>query len=264
MVRFMLRSGKYNRFYSLYTGSNFYWFPEHSDHDGEDLAYYMVPFTNSSQGSSGTEMEEVEKWFYTLAAFSAETKLALEESGTLMPTIQMLFRRTRVETDSDYLTGLAHANAFEDNENGHKMVRMANLMEPDTTPPMVQLDVVEETWSDDEVEFTTEVAVARHWKGDETQPRSITVDASDSFDPNGYPLSYHWTVIRGDPEAVRIALLDPEGSTATIELDWHEEEVLMIGSEERISTLAVVGVFVHNGVYFSAPAFVSSSTSDDR
>jgi len=263
MVRFMLRYGEPDTFYDLYTGSNFYWFPEHTDHDAEDLAYYMVPFTNCSQGSSGSEMDEVEKWLYALAALRPETKTALEESGLLMPALQMAFRRTRVATDSEYMSSSAHANAFDDVDNAHEMVRMCNLMQPDRLPPMVQLEVIEETWAAGEQEFTTPVAVARHWEGDEGTPRVMTVSAAGSFDAADLPLSYHWVIVRGDPELIRLTPLDELGTEMEIEFQWHAAETIDIGGTDRISTLAVVGAFVHNDVYFSAPAFVTSSTSDD-
>ena len=124
------------------------------------------------------------------------------------------------------------------------------------------LDVVEESWSAAEQEITTPVAIARHWEGDTSTARRIVVSAEASFDPAGRDLSYHLTVIRGDPAAVRITPQDGPGSIAEIEFDWHDEETLYIEGADRTSTLAVVGVFVHNGVYFSAPAFVTSSTME--
>jgi hypothetical protein len=263
MVRFMLRSGASPTFYDLYTGSNFYWFPEHHDHDGEDLAYYMVPFTNSSQGSSGSEMDEVSKWFYSLAALTPDTKTALAESGLLMPAIQMVFRRTRVASDSEYASPLAHANAFEDASNAHEMVRMVNLIEPGNLPPMVQLQVVDETWTLPEREITTPVAIARHWEGDTDTPRVIAVSAADSYDASDLPLSYHWVIVRGSEDVIQLTPLDERWTEVEIEFSWHAEETITIGSEDRVSTLAVVAVFVHNDYYYSAPAFVSSSTSDD-
>ena len=260
VVRYTLRTGWADLWTQLYTGSNFYWFPEHHDHDDADLAFYMVPFTNSSQGSSGSEMDEIGKWFYALAALTPETKTALKPSGTLMPTIQMISRRTRVDTDSDYLTGAAHANAYDNFDNAHAMVRMANHMGPDHIPPLAALSVVEETWTATEESFTTPLAIARRWDGDTGTARRIVVNATDSFDPNERPLSYHWFIIRGSEDAIRINSLAPDDSIVEIEFDHHPEETLTIGGAERTSTLAVVALFAHNGAYFSAPAFVTSST----
>jgi hypothetical protein len=263
MVRVKLRYGYAPTFHDLYTGSNFYWFPEHHDHDEEDLAFYMVPFTNSSQGSSGSEMDEVGKWLYSLAAMTSDAKDEMKGSGTLMPAIQMAFRRTRVATDSEYMTGEPHLNAYDNLDNGHQMVRLVNLIRADNVPPLCQLSVVEESWSMPEREITTADSIARHWEGDTDTPRTITVSAENSYDPNDRSLSYHWRVIRGDPEEVTITPLNDVESEVEIEFLWHEAETLMLGDAERISTLAIVAAFVHNDVYFSAPAFVTSSTSDD-
>ncbi|MBW2457861.1 MAG: hypothetical protein JRI68_25370, partial [Deltaproteobacteria bacterium] len=262
VVRYTLRMGWADQWYQLYRNSNFYWHPEHHDHDDADLAFYMVPIINSSQGSSGSEMDEVGKWFYSLAALTAETKTALKQSGTLMPTIQMISRRTRVTTDSEYLTGAAHANAYDNADNAHEMVRMANLMGPGNIPPLAELSVVDETWSQSEESFTTPVAIARRWDGNETTARTIVVDASGSTDPNDRPLSYHWAIIRGSESAIRITSQAPDDSIVEIEFDHHPEETLTIGGAERTSTLAIVACFAHNGAYFSPPAFVSSSTQE--
>jgi hypothetical protein len=56
--------------------------------------------------------------------------------------------------------------------------------------------------------------------------------------------------------------LGENGERAEIEIDFHSAEQIQIGSEERTSTLVSVAVFAHNGIYFSAPAFISSSTQD--
>ncbi len=260
VVRYTLRTGWADLWYQLYRGSNFYWFPEHHDHDDADLAFYMVPFTNSSQGSSGSEMDELGKWFYALAALTPETKTALKQSGSLMPTIQMISRRTRVDGDGDYLTGAAHANAYDNVDNAHAMVRMAHHMAPDAIPPVAELSVVEETWTAAEESFTTPVAVARRWEGDTGTARRIVVDGTDSFDPNDRALSYHWVIIRGSAEDIRISSQSPDDSVVEIEFDHHPEETLTIGGAELTSTLAVVALFAHNGAHFSAPAFVTSST----
>ena len=127
----------------------------------------------------------------------------------------------------------------------------------------IALEVIDETWTAPEREFTTPVAIARHWEGDTDTPRAITVSAAGSFDPNDRALSFHWVIIRGDPALIQLTPLDERWTEVEIEFDWHPAETITIGSEERVSTLAAVGVFVHNDVYFSAPAFVTSSTSDD-
>ena len=50
-----------------------------------------------------------------LAAFRPEVKQKLIETGTLMPTIQMLLRRTNkhLKDPKEYLTGKAHPTVFE-------------------------------------------------------------------------------------------------------------------------------------------------------
>ena len=166
-------------------------------------------------------------------------------------------------SDSEYASPLAHANAFDNVDSAHEMARMVNLIEPGNMPPMVRLEVVEETWTVPEQEITTPVAIARHWEGDTETPRVITVSAADSFDANDLPLSYHWVIVRGSEDVIQLTPIDERRTEVEIEFSWHDAETIDIGGEDRVSTLAVVAVFVHNDYYYSAPAFVSSSTSDD-
>ena len=87
------------------------------------------------------------KWFYTLAAFHPEVKQRLEESGLLMPTIQMIFRRSRVASDAEYLSGRAHPSVFGNSANRSAMETMARGIELGDIPPMVRLSVVEDSYT---------------------------------------------------------------------------------------------------------------------
>src|SRR2546425_10792004 len=83
----------------------------------------------------------------TLAAFLPDVKKHLTKTGTLMPTVQMIFRMPNkpVTTPELYLTGLAHPTVFEGGSvDPVKMVRLAHEMTSNNVPPMVQLRVVEE------------------------------------------------------------------------------------------------------------------------
>ena len=59
----------------------------------------------SSQGSSGSEIDEVQNFFRVLAAFKPAVKEKLKRMGLLMPVVQMIFRRARAGDDASYLSG---------------------------------------------------------------------------------------------------------------------------------------------------------------
>ncbi len=253
------------RVYDQYRSNDHYWYPEHRDHDDVDYFHGKMPSLSVSQGSSGSEMDEVKRFVYIMAALRPDTKRALVAAGLLMPTIQMIFRRSRVDSDAQYLTGAAHPSAFDNFDATLDMVQMANDISPDHIPPMAQLEVVDETYTTvdgkNEQWFTLPVSICRIFRGPEYTKR-IRVSAEASYDINGQPLTYHWVVLRGDPEHVRIQTVDEDGKIADIEIDYHPKTT--IGETTRLTNMVEVGVFVHNGVYYSAPAFVTSYTLDNE
>ena len=258
-LRWLISIGRAETLSQLYLENKFFWFPEHLDHDDVDKAHYMVPFTNNSQGSAGSEMEEVEKFLWAMAALPPETKATAIAAGTLMPAVQMIFRRTRVASDSEYLSGKAHANAYDDYDNALAMVQMAHFLEPAQVPAVAMLTVVEESWDmATEVVFTTPLSIARQWSGDTTRPRRIVVEAAASGASADAVLSYHWRVLRGDPAHVRISELEPDASRVEIEIDHHLEETVEVDGMPRLTKLVVVGAFVHDGAFLSAPSFITS------
>ena len=259
-LRWQISVGRANTLSQLYHQNKLFWFPEHTDHDDVDRADYMVPFTNNSQGSSGSEMDEVEKFLWTMAALSPDTKAAAITSGTLMPAVNMIFRRTRVASDTEYLSGKAHANAFDNVPNDWTMVRWAHLLGPSDVPPVAELSVIEEDWDmqTGEIGFTTPVSIQRKWKGNIQATRHMVVEAAAMGASAGATLSYHWRVLRGNPDAVRIIQDAPDDSRVQIEIDHHTEETVEVDGVPRLTKLVVVGAFVHDGRSLSAPSFVTS------
>jgi hypothetical protein len=76
-------------------------------------------------------------------------------------------------------------------------------------------------------------------------------------------LQFHWVVLRGDENKIHIRKLNAEGSQAELLVGYHERRPIAPGSP-RESNRVDIGVFVHNGVYFSAPAFVCFYTLDNE
>ena len=257
---------------SQYRSNQHYVYPAVFDLDADPSVAQIEPFcamqpgATQSVGKSGSDQNIVQKIVWTLAAFKPEVKQILHDNGMLMPTIQMIFRRTRVNSDEEYLTGKAHPAAFNDLDNGLEMVQMAYSIDTGNMPPLVQLAVVDTTfgsppqvnfnsgWTSSEIRYETPSSIATVFYGTE-KTKTITVSAADSFDLNNNPLTFQWRVLRGDPAKIRIIPTEPDGSEARIEFDWqplHEIE-----GSKHTSSLAVVGVFAHNGSFYSPPAFVT-------
>ena len=149
--------------YDQCTKNNLYIYPEHRDHDpGHNGVFFPAtgprdegygdmyptntPYLIISQGSSGSDQPYMRMMPHVLAAFRPEVKKKLTETGTLMPTIQMLFRSTNkhLKDPKEYLTGKAHPSVFEGSWLDElAMVEKAHALELNALPPMVQMRELE-------------------------------------------------------------------------------------------------------------------------
>lgn len=256
-----------------YVSNTLYVYPEHHDHDAVDFYPANWPYTLSSQGSSGSDRIFLRAIAMILAAFQPETRARLQAEGLVMPTLQMVFRRaqTGVRSDADYMSGPAQPTVFSKGAVAlPAMISFANSLSPDAIPPVVRLSVEREDFSGragllggSEKLFDTPSAIARLWRGPAWQHR-MEVSAAQTTDPNGRPLRFHWVLLRGDPERVRLMPLDERGLRARIVIDWQTPRPAPAGfaaappgAPGPMSDRVDIGVFADNGAQLSAPAFIS-------
>jgi hypothetical protein len=269
-----------------YTHNNLYIYPSHLDHNPGrngagagagygDLYPTNTPYLIASRGSSGSDQPFLLAVCQTLAAFRPEVKNKLVATGLLMPTIQMILRscNRNVPTKPDYLTGKAHPTVFEGSlVDGLRMARLAQDITLETLPPMVRIKVVSEEEPVNGRDFfdlpgrseklaDTPCVIARVWRG-AAGTRTMKVSAAGSADLNGRALTYEWVVLRGDRDTISIATADV-GRTAGITLSYPYRRPVARGSPLE-SNRVDIGVFVHNGAYYSAPAFVTFYGLDDE
>lgn len=257
--------------HAQYRGNNLYVYPEHQDHDpgpDGDVFPANTPYLLISQGSSVSDQPFLEAVFLTLAAFQPETKRRLVREGALMPAVQMILRASQqsLAGPDDYLTGRAHPTVFDaTNLNLTAMVRRAQAIAPDALPPVAQVRVVSDEAQAPGRDFfdfhpgerlhETPGAVAWVWRGLGGR-RRVVVSADSSYDPNGGRLRFEWAVLRGDPAGIAIRPLNERGSVVEIRLSWPERREVP-GSPGLPSGRVDVGLFVHNGHHWSAPAFLT-------
>lgn len=246
-----------------------YVFPAHKDFTDEagDLFPANTPYLLVSRGSSGSDRPFLEAIAMILAAFRPDTKARLVDSGLVVPTVQMVFRRSLqdVRSREAYFSGAAHPAVFDGQRiNLARMVSLANAITPADIPAEARIRVIGEDTGREGTDFfgqglseqlfDTPGAVARIWRSGAWR-RTMTVSAEDSFDANGRPLAFHWRLLQGDPDRVRITPL-AGGAQARITLDWHDP--FPISEETPLTTARVdIGVFADNGAHDSAPAILS-------
>ena len=266
--------------YEQYRRNNHYVYPEHRDHDvgrngrGGYGDVYMAntPYLIISQGSSGSDKPFLRAIACTLAAFRPDVKARLVEEGLLMPAFQMIFRMCNkgVRDENTYRTGKAHPTAFPgETLDVLGMVKMAHDITLETIPPMVQLTVLEEDEYAAGVDYfeppglveklaDTPAAIARVVRA-RRYLRKMVVSARDSFDVNDRDLTCRWAVLRGDRSRIKIVPRDKRGFVVELHVPFHERRPIYEGAELESSRVDI-GVFVHNGVHFSAPGFVTFFT----
>jgi hypothetical protein len=268
-----------------YKGNNLYIYPECNDcrpgHNGRngdfgDLLPTNTPYLIIPHGNSSSDQPFMRAVAFTLAAFRPEVKRKLIETGTLMPTLQMILRSTskQLMTPQEYLTGKAHPTAFLGSAlDPLRMVRLAHEITIETLPPVVRMSVVEEDVAENVRDFfepagvserlaTTPEVIARIWRGKSGRRRMI-VSAANSYDLNKSPLTFTWVVLRGDANQVRINPRNTAGSEVEISLPFHPRRPVTPGGPLE-SNRVDIGVFVHNGTYHSAPGFVTFYTLDNE
>jgi hypothetical protein len=256
--------------YNQYLNGSLNWYPSVRDYEAADPAdydesFFMTPYTGLTFGHSGSDRQKVQHSFYILAALRPDVKAKLKEKKLVLPTLQMIYRRGRVASEAEYLTASAHPSAFSDTDKDLDMAKLANSIQVSTIPPMVQLKVLSENFSPNpsqmfftpyfsEQVFTTPDSIARVYRSWDTE-KKMTVSMDDSFDINGRPLTYEYKVLRGDDTLISIHKLNASGSQA--EITFKRQGVRLIGVDQRTSDLFIVGAFVSNGAFYSAPAFIT-------
>lgn len=263
----MTRSPGALKAFQAYAANQIYVYPEHRDHDAVDLYPANWPYMFISEGSSYRDQPILQAVAMILAALRPDTRAMLEERRLIAPTVQMVFRRaqTSVRSRAAYLEGDAHPSVFGPEAiQLTRMIALANSLKPEDIPPMVELSVTSEQFSDkagldqrSERLFDTPSAIARVWRGPDFS-RQMVVSAARTQDPNGRALTFDWVLLRGDPAHVRIVPLDAAGTAARLEFDWQEARPVS-ARDPRLTSRVDIGVFAWNGVHDSAPAFVSVS-----
>jgi len=264
--------------FAQYMSNHLYFYPEHRDHDpghngasngGHGDVYAMnTPYLIISQGSSGSDRAFMNAVAATLAALRPEVKAPLTKNNVVMPVVQMIFRMSNktLKQPSDYLTGIAHPTVFDSKHLDEvKMVKLAQELTKETLPPIAGLKVVQEDKpvvgrdyfdaGEREAMIDTPCAIARvvrstsYW-------RRMVVSAEPSKDLSGKPLTYHWAVLRGKADEIKINKLNDQGSTVELLIPYHERMPISPGNEIE-SNRVDIGAFVHNGTHYSPPAFVT-------
>jgi hypothetical protein len=265
-----------NRFLAQqYLSNNLFIYPEHQDHDigangvggYGDLLPLNTPCLLISQGSSFTDQPFLRALLSATAAFRPETQKILIEKRLLCPTLQSIFRRSNkmVQTPEDYFSGKAHPVVFDATQiDEAKMIQIAHDMTPETIPPVVVMQVIEETKIEAGKNFfelpgaypwqlsDTPASIARILRGNETE-HGMLLSFDKTLNLTKKPLTMRAQVLQGDPRFVRIDNSEGKG-VMRLRIRWQPPVITATGiRSHRID----IGIFADNGASISAPAILS-------
>jgi hypothetical protein len=260
------RGGSITPVGALWEQSKLFLWPEHRDHGHTDFLPWQTPTFVLSQGSSGSELDEVGKLLHILAALAPDVRAALHDGHLLMPALVMLHRRARLTTDVAYLDPSSHTPALADADVGREGIQLAASVRPDELPPLAALTLESATVPPDwttagvlQLETGPYAMVWSAYNAPAAPPAgtlSIVVDlAPASRDAGGRELAFFARVMRGDAEHVRVTQLSP--SRFQIDAEWPASVTETVNGQPRASARATVAVVAHNGLWMSAPVFVS-------
>lgn len=225
---------------------------------GNNTAFIpSTDLTNEKPNAAEAQRELTELILAAFAAFTPETKEAIERNGLLVPTIQRLLRQSQ-KGAPDYFSAAAHPTAFDPKRiDKEAFLKAAHALTPATLPPPLALSVRMERAPLVGVEFfdavgsealaDTPQCITRVFRGT-ARWRSLTVAAQAPG------CSFRWFIVGGDPEKIRIKPLTSDGALTTLEVAWHAPYT-RDGRPSRRVDLACVAVRPDGTV--SAPAFVS-------
>ena len=260
--------------YLQYRANQLYVYPSVHDYSAKtgDAFTANTPYTLVSLGKSRSDKPFLHAVANILAAFKPDVKKDLIARKLLMPTVQMVFRRglKGVESDGDYLSGKAHPVVFDGERiDREKMIRLANGLESADIPPMVALSVLEESdisggppgMNPKGVVFDTPSALGRVMF-DKGESKRLVVDASGTDANGGSSLQFHWVVLEGDRDRIRITP-QKNGSAAEIVVPWHGTRPSANAPEIKTNRVDI-GVFAQSGKSISAPAIISIYNDPSR
>lgn len=248
----------------LFDANMLSFWPEHRDHGMRDYYQWQAPFFVLSQGSSGTELDEVNKSLLAMAILRPAVRAALAEDGLVAAVIASLLRRSRVGSDLELMTQEGQVVALRDADNLATMLAMAAAIREGELPPIAEVTAdatgIPAAWmfgpsqtSDYAVGWApfavpTETPAGRF---------TVTVDLSGSRDPEDEALSFFPVLLRGDPDDVVITRANEEGTEWSIEGSHPTDRTIATGAHDRIVSRVTVGFFPHDGMWLGAPALVS-------
>ena len=253
-----------------YLNNQSYVYPQHHDYlptIAGDVFPSRTPYLYISPGSSWTDQPILAALASALAAMRPETKDELVRRHLLSPVLQYLVHSSLkgVTRRADYLTPAAHPPIIDGTAiDTLRLVEAAHALATNALPPLAGLRLAREVGAGT-TPFTdffaaapgerlldSPFAIARVFRGMKFT-RKYTLEATPVNPTPDKKLKYHWVIVQGDEERIRILPRTDDGRVADIEIDYQGP---VFGTPFGVQSSRVdIALVADDGLFFSPPAF---------
>jgi hypothetical protein len=192
-------------------------------------------------------------------AMPEATRKVMFEKRLLVWTMQRLFREAQ-RGAKDIFDPIAYPTAFDPKRMDREvLIQKAKALTPETLPPMFRILMLDEKQPVRYVDYFDETNSERF--GDTSMSvsrivRDLAYTRKMTLIANGEPgLTYHWFVVNGQSDKIRIQSLEAANTKVEIEVDWHGVYNNREGLPTRRVDIACVAQRADGTT--SAPAFLS-------
>ncbi len=253
-----------------YLNNQSYVYPQHHDYlptIAGDVYPSRTPYLYISPGSSWTDQPILAALASAMAAMRPETKDELVRRHLLSPVLQYLVHSSLkgVTRRADYLTPAAHPPIIDGTAiDTLRLVEAAHALTTNALPPLAGLRLTREVGAGttpftdffdaapSERLLDSPFAIARVFRGMKFT-RKYTLEAMPVNPTTDKKLKYHWFVVQGDEERIRILPRTDDGRVADIEIDYQGP---VFGTPFGVqSSRADIALVADDGLFFSPPAF---------
>lgn len=255
-----------------YLNNQIYVYPQHHDYlptIAGDVFPLRTPYMYISHGSSWTDRPIMNALAAALAAMRPETKALIIRAHLLAPVMRYLIHSSQKDIfrRSDYLVPSSHPLVM----NGERidmarLVEAAHSLTTNSLPPVVGLRIVGEEGAGriPGVDFfdlaagerlaDTPFAICRVFRG-MAYTRKYTLQAAPVNFRADKGITYHWILVQGDGDKVRIKPRDDTRSVVDVEVDYHE--VPFDTPFGMPSSRVEIALVADDGTHYSPEAFFS-------
>ena len=228
--------------------------PEHQDYDEKDWFKINNPYRVVSQGSSGSEGEELLRCLAIIRAIRSEVLQWMVDNKRVGDILTYLMRSNRF---GGYLDPMVHQPVVNNWSTSQADLDLASSLTLDTIPPTLKIIVLSDSldqrnqWGQPITTYVRTDEVVGLKRIDGAKERVLEVELVG----NKPGLTYHWIKVQGE-SSISFPNIGNTRATITIPLQSNIS-VLAQDGHTTISNRVDICAVAHDGLHYSSPIFIS-------